>query len=447
MIRIIHQKIVAAKWRPVFFILLSIITRVEILVDVYSQGYQHSPPVLLYSDEQMDEVEDVIGIRELDPNPPIYNYDPMIDQSWWALKDTNGIMRIFNQWQCHMVFHEGSISQRNFFDNIVPNPYLPPPYRWCRCNDPVAKPIHNASRGNRTKTPPLDSSGDICWTLDLGGEGIPNIYKIADGRLLGLVHIERVYYGTGQYANIIDRYYAIGIAYSENNGMTWEYCGDVVLPYYDELGDTFFDTTDVLYLSNIGGVPYIINGEYLYIYFNESIDNHNRTYPSMARAPLQNVINDAEDHTVTTKYWKKFSGGTAFDEDPIIGLGARLPGIIIPSFWDGFVDLHSDATYCTYTGNYLLTVNYDNYTTTPWETSIVLYSSINGIDWNYEKAVAGPSSTMQPIFPSFISEFEGATDDDHEVGREFYIMYAGRRRSGDTLFSYITDLYATHVNE
>jgi hypothetical protein len=418
------------------------------LIIVLATGSGTSQPIgkytlsgerLLYTDEAMDSIEKRFGL-----NGPRFT-DAIIDQSIWALKTRGKRMRFFSQWICHQVFFEGSIADGTLFDRVVPGqPLAGNSYKWCDCAHPGRNPMENASKNERIGKPPPG------WIYEpsLSGSGIPNIYKVNNRELLGFIHKERVFSKKSVSSTLIDRYYAIGIAISTTGGMTWNYCGDVILPAYDSLGDFNIrvggclerTTQKCIFSSNPAGVPYVIKNDSLYLYFNETADNTNWPYPSMAAARLDSVIIHARKFTASPEDWKKFSG-TTFSEDPLTGTGAALPGIQqYPNPNDGFADLHSDATYCSATGEYLLTVNEADFAPRVL-ASIKLYSSTDGIHWTFATYAAGPDSADQPFYSSFISEYGGAADDDHFVGQEFDILYAKRRGRNDM----VTDLYYRHV--
>ena len=421
---------------------LSVCLLAAIVVGQPVNPYSLSGEQLLYTDEDMDAIELKLGL-----NGPQFP-DWAIDQPIWALKIKSNSSRYFGQWICHQVYFEGRVSRKNIFGRTVPRQPLEPfSYKWCDCGNPGEKPLRNASAGEQIKGPP-----DASWKYEpaYSGEGIPNIYQIGGNELLGLIHKERVYTKETVDGVRIDRYYAIGIAYSTDIGMTWEYCGDIILPAYDSLGDFNINAGDCgiltvqncIFCSNIGGIPCIVKNDSLYIYFNESASNTNWPYPSAAAACLDTVISHARQHQAFPGDWRKLSADLSFSNDPLTGTGARLPGIqLYPTPNSGQADLHSDATFCTVTGRYLLTVNETTFST-HIITSLKLYSSTDGITWTFEEFVAGPDSTSQPYYSSFVSEYDGSADDDHFVGKQFDILYVKRRNRNDM----VTDLYYRHVD-
>jgi hypothetical protein len=285
-------------------------------------------------------------------------------------------------------------------------------------------------------------------------EFIPNVYAVSQHELLGLVHCERRSNGLmidrKDPERILDRLYAVGIAWSSDTGITWTYCGDVVLPCWDRIDDRVIlhNGSEHTVMSNIGGIPYIITGaasahSMLTLIFNETPKKHPFTYPAAARAPLDSVIFYARKGMVRIEHWKKRTS-SAWSADPVHGCAARLlskePSNVV-------YDTHSDAAFCTATGRFLMTVNAVDHSWYPDSLlfSLLLFSSPDGETWT-QVATLERSAAFQPVYSSFISEDRNASLDDRAVGKEFYILYA-RRPMRDSRLDYShPDLYAIKVN-
>ncbi len=411
---------------------------------LYSQknsSYRFAEPELLYTDSRMTDLELAHGIGKRN------GYNPFVDQTFWAIKRPNGKLRFNYQSMLHWSYHEGFIGSRTFFGNVVSSRLYFNEYTTSPKNR-VRKRMTGVRWPANLKLPANHIPTDQA-------EGIPNIYAVSKNELLGLVHIERRPIGLlsdfKDPGHIMDRLYAIGIAWSTDTGATWIYCGDVVLPYWDSIDDTvtIWDKSVRTIFSNIGGIPYIITpdtvqGEMLTVYFNETPERNIFSYPAGARAPLDSVISYARRGRVNPDHWKKYASGV-WSENSLHGLAGR---ILPPEPPGCLYDMHSDATYCTATGRYLITTNVADNSGYPDSgyCSLRLFSSADGMNWDLE-AVLDRSCRHQPFYPSFISEFKGSTVDDHAVGEEFYILYARRPLTAGRVNDISTDLYAIHVNK
>ncbi len=234
--------------------------------------------------------------------------------------------------------------------------------------------------------------------FDYNGKGDPltdrifinNVYKRDNGDLLGFSHLEKFDFTIPGYVE-----FAIGLIYSTDNGDNWTYCGEIIRPQEDT--------------SNIGGVPYLTIGDYFYVYFNEKPINSERII-SVARAKINDVLNAAAGGDVVA--WQKYKNG-AWSEDGLTGAGSN----IIPDALDWHHDVHSDAAYNRALGKYMLTVQTHNY------GQLLLYTSVDGINWADKIVVDETAANNYIQAYSFFVGLVDATDDSREVGSEFYIFY------------------------
>jgi hypothetical protein len=168
-----------------------------------------------------------------------------------------------------------------------------------------------------------------------------NIYKVpTTNGLIGFTHNEKFDAG-----DVGPRYYSIGIVYSDGSGdlgENWTYLGKIIRP--NENGDNY----------NINGVPYLVVGEYFYIYYKEVQGGVVPKY-CVARAKVNDVIQNARAGTVGA--WQKLNGvnWTATSA----GLGGVATSIFSePNGWCR-LDLHTDAVHFTSLKNepYLMLAN------------------------------------------------------------------------------------------
>lgn len=401
-----------------------------IVVSGFSQvsPYKFSTPVQSKPDAEMDAIEIAAGIN-------IPGYDPYIDTPMWMLNMADGSHRYYYQSITHYSIHQGTIASNDWFDNVIHA------VRYDTLIDPD-NPVQNRYRGIQWPTSTGLDSADMPYEQK---EFLMSVHKVNDNELLGFFHIERTHSTfinpgppahSQRVAEAGDRLFAIGIGWSIDTGKTWDYCGDIILPHFDGYDDGLS--------SNIGGVPYIINGNSLHIYYNEAVNAVTPRYNSVASAPIDSVIADARDRFVNLSYWRKWHNGS-FSESSITGVGD--PIITYPTPF--FLDLHSSAAYCTASGEYILTApanpDFNN------NRAIYLFSSLDGLNWTQrgviDRRLNYNTNQLDLTYAGIVSEFSGASDDNSIVGNEFYIVYAERDWKGsDTTGTIVTNAYYVRVN-
>ncbi|MBV5349428.1 hypothetical protein JZU61_07255 [bacterium] len=311
--------------------------------------------------------DETYGKITLGPLNRIYADSQMpytMDGSWATLKNADGSMTFFETAMGRFPYyyrHTGT------FDNPLKTQF--DPFVW-------------DYNGYNHEHP----SG--CW--------IPNIYKHTKDTLIGLVHREDLYpanndpYGRGRFF--------IGLARSFDGGTHWKYLGDVL--------GTIGNALKTPGLSNIGGVPYLIVDNYIYLYFNEKNLNGDPDGLSVARASVTDVINSIKNDRVCP--FLKYNNGN-WTENGMVGKGSNIISDIQPQY-----DFHSDAAYCSALGKYLITVQTHSLYT------LLLYQSTDGINWGERIKLDYAPGNMQP-YSSFVGFDSDASDDSHIVGSEFYI--------------------------
>jgi hypothetical protein len=210
-----------------------------------------------------------------------------------------------------------------------------------------------------------------------------NLYKCNDGSLIGFVHVE-----TAGATDAVNCKFRTGLAYSVDQGDHWKYLGDILRTQQDGF-------------HNMGGLPYIVVGERLYVYFND-YPRSGGEVEAVARAKISDVLAAAKRGTVCT--WKKYASGQ-WNEDGLTGAGSN----IFP--WDS----HADAAYCRPYGKYLRT---------GWNGgTLYLLSSTDGINWGDQKVLY---SALGEVPYSFFAGLDGGSDDCSEVGNAFSIYFPNR---------------------
>jgi hypothetical protein len=242
---------------------------------------------------------------------------------------------------------------------------------------------------------------------------ISGVYKYADGTLLGLVHRERYW------TNSANDCFYLGLAKSTDNGLNWKYLGDVLSPHVNYKEPVVNGVNSAA--GNVAGVPFVVVGSDLYIYYNEQTGIEKRM--SVAKAALA-TIKTAIDNNTTTPFYK-YNGGS-WTEAGMGGTGSNIiPGGTVSNvgldYYAGhnLRDFHSDAAYVPGLGKYLITVNDEG------GSRLLLYSSTDGLNWGEETVIdsAQSGTNFRTAYSTFMSLSSGSSDDNSTVGNDFYIFY------------------------
>lgn len=244
------------------------------------------------------------------------------------------------------------------------------------------------------------------------GIWILGMYQCPNGDLLGITHAELNNAPKNTRGRQAHQRFALGLGYSNDGGMSWTYCGEIVRPADDR--------------QNVGGGAYVIRGDDMYVYFNDVIPAQpgarRRPIQCVARAELDTVIQAAARHQVTP--WHKFGDG----KWDILGLSGKPGEDLIPVITGG-EDLHADAAYCTALGKYLLTVQ------THRAGKLLLFSSPDGLEWSLETIVDQVSNGAFQPYSSFV-DFDGPSADCHTVDDDFFIYFPRKGPDQDRDYLY-----------
>ncbi len=250
------------------------------------------------------------------------------------------------------------------------------------------------------------------------GVWVQNLYQWEAGTLIGFIHREDLERNNDAGAND----YFIGLAISTDGGLHWTYGGDILSTVQN--GDAVH--------SNMGGVPYLVVGDYFYIYYNE-FNRNGVMYPSAARCRIDETVEALKDGTVPVA--EKYAGDGVWGVDGMTGTGKPL---IADGYGTGY-DTHADAAYCAPLGRYLLTLQ------THGLSRLLLYQSDDGLNWDdYEPIVLDQAQEgvfMQP-YSTFVGLTEDASDDFSTVGACFYLYFP--RKGMGAGYAY-DDLYRVQV--
>ena len=213
-------------------------------------------------------------------------------------------------------------------------------------------------------------------------------YQINDTELISISHTEITDNPTQPWLKCR---FADSILYSSDRGESWRFCGEAIKPKDDS------------YEHNIGGFPYIVLGDFFYVYFNEWY-NGKALGCSVARAKIDDVVQTVRKGTVT--HWVKYRDGQ-WNEDGLTGLASPL----IPNS-----DTHHDAHYNKALGRYIMTSHHNDHI-------LRLHTSVDGIQWDDDVVIVDYSKTEFRPDLSWHVGF-GGTDDCRELGSEFYVYWS-----------------------
>lgn len=228
-----------------------------------------------------------------------------------------------------------------------------------------------------------------------GNFWIVNTYTATDG-VLAFIHVENAGSGAKQ---------RIGLAWSRDNGDSFTFLGNIVVPYTDP--DTL----------NVQGVAYIVRDDFFYIYF------HDLKGFTAARAPVSEVL-EAARHGQTS-HWRKYIGLDGGFSSVGIGGASHNLGI------DGIS--HSDAACSTYDNKcYLLLTRMNWKGKDSW---IRLFSSNDGVSWVLSKVIIDVPANETLRGYQYATIVNEDSSDNAVVGRRFFI-YCIKDHQEDTRATY-----------
>lgn len=246
----------------------------------------------------------------------------------------------------------------------------------------------------------IESGKYVPKVWDKGGhetQGIwlMGIFKTGENELLGFTHNESCY-EEDKPCNSETKYFSLGVGYSQDNGKTWQYCGDIIrTPQYGKEGD-----------DNIKGVPYILKDEYFYIYFWE-FPEMGVYHPAVARAKITDVIAAARKGKNVD--WKKYNNGK-WNENGFTGQASDIMSNLDDTF-----NMHCKVSYVPSIQKYFM-ITYVN-----GKQNIYILLSDDGLKWEIAESIIDHNTDARVSYP-FIGDF--FTDDCHEVDNDFYIYWA-----------------------
>jgi hypothetical protein len=221
------------------------------------------------------------------------------------------------------------------------------------------------------------------------------VYRDPSGMLLMIYHAEN--WAT----NGSDNYYSsLGMAKSTDNGQTWLDLGIIIRQE--------FDTYDA-YAIDIGGGPFVINGDYMYVYYRDALkigDSRFEVHLAVARARLADVVRAAQKNN-TVVDWEKYYQGD-WKEPGIAGKASPLETGNLNT--DVF-----DISYDPYLGKYISVLT----TTFNGQMNLYYIDSSDGIHWSARQPVDVGAGDGDEVYPTII----GLDDNPQNPGESFYVYY------------------------
>ncbi len=221
------------------------------------------------------------------------------------------------------------------------------------------------------------------------------IYKDkATETLLMFYHAEKWPNGTeGQ------RFYSLlGMAKSTDGGKTWNDLGEIVTPEVP-----FGQNSNVV---EVMGAPFVVLGDYFYVYFGDYPKSGGRNNLTVARARVQDVVKAANDSNSVIPWFKFYNG--IWSEPGLGGRSSALENGNPETRW-------LDVSFNEYLGKYIMVVSAENPKT--HKPNLYLAESTNGLVWDSRKLIADEEGE------SFYTTIIGSGSEPRVSGQQFYIYY------------------------
>ncbi len=434
--------------------------------NVEGQTFKAGPFVELYSEAGLDTVACV--------TKTVFKHPMRIDAPLalvrnWRSRTPQQLVFWTSPWG-YSWYAGGSVEGGNIFARMVSQKEAfdksPLPQMWQGVTDEASLVAHlGRNYAGSTCTNRCDSITKAAgFIANLYRIDTPTVIESPAAHFLGFTHLERSNLDWSAPGNAnADRRYAIGLAYSADNGATWKYAGDAIRPAYDAIGDVPAGSASP-YLSNISGIPYVVvregGSDFFYLYYTEHVDARSRGYTAVARVKVADAIAQAQRGSIDRTRWKKLGSSGSWDQDGLTGTGRPLLPWTRGDLNIAHYDVHSDAAYCAPLGKYFLLAH-----KVEWEGAghgarlwrrLVLMTSTDAVSWvggqvideshgTYTSNPADMAAPYNPYYPSFYSADSAASDDFSTIGRNFTVLYMRQRKIRKTPttaeYSLAGDLY------
>lgn len=217
------------------------------------------------------------------------------------------------------------------------------------------------------------------------------------GTLLMVYDTERYPPDSGIHSGNTPVHNVDGMANSTDNGKTWIDLGEIL--------DTEFPGW-ANWNVGVGNAPFVINGDYFYIYITDTLIANPRfdIGTAVARAKMTDVLNAAINENAVVPWYKYYQGQW---NQP--GMGGKSSPLEIGNPQSTMFDV----SYNEYLGRYIKvneSVRGDSY-------NLYLSESKDGIHWTFRVPI--DETAGYTVYPTII----GLGDNPNITGAEFYVYY------------------------
>lgn len=238
---------------------------------------------------------------------------------------------------------------------------------------------------------------------------VMGIYEVSSTEVIAFLH------GEDRTLDFINNapYVSQAIAYSNDGGLTFTYCGEVVRPNFPQSNCTGY------FQVNAGGSPPVVKDGYVYLLYEDFDSRFARRGTSVARAAIADVIADARNGTVGI--WQKYYQG-AWSES---GLGGNFTRVRAGDMLDaggGLSSSHLSLSWNSHIKKFVYTAHSWRY---KYEGGQWL--TYRGVGLTFADDVTNFNGTVQFIAESLQSTTEywyaSNIDTDQILDDQFYVYY------------------------
>jgi hypothetical protein len=244
----------------------------------------------------------------------------------------------------------------------------------------------------------IDPTGDFLDTAIDANYSItdiidPNTNYAAGGPILDLDGMDSIMFYHGEESNGSYYYSHLGIAAFRSGVL--EDCGKIITPGIPKASATWN--------AEMGGAPYVISGEYIYVFFADLLPGMNYILQSVARCKLSDLKTAINAGNTVPEFQKWYNG--SWSQPGIGGLSSEIWAN--PSDFIRWADVIYLEAFDTYMGVY-------SFNDSGWNFGIRF--SKNLTDWTDEQILLDtPNTTAEMIYVSLSAPLVASADFDQRV--------------------------------
>ncbi len=273
--------------------------------------------------------------------------------------------------------------------------------KYSRLVGPLQAPLQSGTTYGSSFYTNSDTEGSWGWW-------IVNTYQISSTELLGFAHLEgcNVSNPAGQRCK-----YRIGVAYSNNGGVSYRRVGHLVVQANESYNDA----------NNIEGLPYVVTLNDFVLYYNDV--SSAGLVLSAAKVNKDQLIAWARGQSGPPACYKTTGSGWAGTSNC---RGGPAYSIMPQSNWfqTGCTPKsHGDAAYSTFNGKYVMTANVE------WcgKYGIWINFSNDGVTWERGSWIQDATYNRDPSKIARLSQYASIVNvsgaDNGLVGNQFYVYW------------------------